>query len=388
MEEKDSIIQKSKEDFLTPKIQTKIQIHNINNLTLTPKQIESSPLIQSAPQISKFSLTKKNQEKKNDSMFYRKLSLSLIKYINSISLDKISINNRLNILKEIKNIFKYKYPYWIIRFDGSFSQTLSLENSDLDLCIFTNGIKPMFCQKKNKKYFNLVVKLLENSKLNIGTIFTKISLVPIIRTFFKETKIKTEICINDFNAYKTAQIIKMHITEIPLLRYIIIFLKQLLRCNSLNNNISGGLSSFMIFHFVFAYLQKFCKQKFNIIINIKQSNNKIYGKINELISVGEFLISFLNYFGRENKSYKINLQKNFILEKNITNYTNISESLISLKNFMNEKEEIGKKCKNFKTIAKIFKITANEIFSMKKMNYIPMKSLCKLCKKIQINEER
>ena len=386
MEEKDSITQKSKQEFLTPKTQTKIEIYNINNSILSPTQIESYPFFQSAPQISKFSLTKNNQEKNNNLIFYKRLSLSLIRYINSISLNQIAINNRLNILKEIKTIFKHKYPFWIIRFDGSFSQTLSLKNSDLDLCIFTNGIKPMFSLKKNKKYFNLVVKLLENSKLNIGNIFIKNSLVPIIRTYFKETKIKTEICVNDYNAYKTAQMIKMHITEIPLLRYIIIFLKQLLRCNSLNNNISGGLSSFMIFHFVFAYFQRFCRNKFNIIINIKQSNDKIYKKISELISIGEFLISFLNYFGRENKSYKINLQQNFILEKNITNYTNISDSLISLKNFMNEKEEIGKKCKNFKTVAKIFKITANEIISMKKMNYIPMKSLCKLCNKIQIKE--
>ena len=178
----------------------------------------------------------------------------------------------------------------------------------------------------------------------------------------------------------------MHVTEFPLLRYIIMFLKQLLRCNSLNNNISGGLSSFMIFHFVFAYFQRFCKQKFNLIININQSNDKMYKKISELISIGEFLISFLNYFGRENKSYKINLQKNYILEKTISNYTNKSGSLISLKNFMNENEEIGKKCTNFKRVAQIFKLTANEIISMKNLNYIPMKSLCKLCKKIQIIE--
>ena len=150
MEEKDSIYQKSKQQFLTPITLTKIKISNMNNSTLSPKQIESYPLIQSAPQISKFSLTKNKQEKKNNSIFYRRLSLSLIKYINSISLNQIAINNRLNILKEIKKIFKYKYPYWIIRFDGSFPQTLSLENSDIDLCIFTNGIKPMFCLKKRK----------------------------------------------------------------------------------------------------------------------------------------------------------------------------------------------------------------------------------------------
>ena len=150
MEEKDSITQKSKQEFLTPKTQTKIEIYNINNSILSPTQIESYPFFQSAPQISKFSLTKNNQEKNNNLIFYKRLSFSLIRYINSISLNQIAINNRLNILKEIKTMFKHKYPFWIIRFDGSFSQTLSLKNSDLDLCIFTNGIKPMFSLKKIK----------------------------------------------------------------------------------------------------------------------------------------------------------------------------------------------------------------------------------------------
>ena len=107
--------------------------------------------------------------------------------------------------------------------------------------------------------------------------------MPIIRGRLIETDISVDISMNNPEGVYIADIIKSHISREPILRYTILFLKEILRNNKLNSAYNGGMSFFMLFEIVFFFFQKKL-----LILNSQYELN-----------FGNFLIDFFKFYTKE-----------------------------------------------------------------------------------------
>ena len=203
----------------------------------------------------------------------------LMDYYNYIIPHNFYLTERQNTIFNITNIIKKYKPNWKVLLFGSFSQNISTVFSDLDLCIFdssenNDNIDNNSSRKRDINKLYQLMNILKKEKFYNKIILIK-ARVPILKAVCKTNNIHIDISMNHINGCQTALIIRKILEKNILMKQVIIILKVLLKMNDLNEASSGGMSSFLLFHLVFFYYNKYIKEIqekniFNQIINFNE----------------------------------------------------------------------------------------------------------------------
>ena len=315
------------------------------------------------------------KEIKNISERFPKEILDYVNYIipNTEKLDKCQ--ETINLLTEI---IKNKKPKWKVVLFGSYGQNIPTVFSDIDILIISDEYNKDF---ELKQMYNLMDILKEEGFCDqIKLVKAKVS---ILKATCINTGINVDISMNQENGYHAIGVVKKILKRYEILKPSIIILKILLKKFDLNESSSGGMPSFLLFHLLyFFYIQKYKinnigdKNEFSpnekIIINpdgniIDKEEIKNEKLIDNDINIGEFILSFLKYFGFEfdykNNGLSLN-DDNFgkIFDKNERPDIKYNK-YICVESIMEKGRDIGKSCFNYNKIVNLFKAVYDKINS-------------------------
>ena len=226
---------------------------------------------------------------------------------------------------------------------GSFAQGLDTINSDIDIAIAFDEEK--FFMSSFDALSHLYNFLGEK---DIGEMKFIDSKVPIIKITLKNTGIKIDIGINNIEGIEIAKVIRKHVTKEPILKYIIMIMKEILMQNNQNEVHNGGMSSFMLFHLVFYYYQ----QTF-----YKDKKTKIEQEMIQRTNLGSFFLGFLKFYSEfdiKKKGISI-LKGGHLYSPNQKFALNHYGEVLSLESCVDIGNDIGRHCTNFQEIAKLWK---------------------------------
>jgi len=177
----------------------------------------------------------------------------------------------------LKNLIILKFPNWRVKVFGSFPNEIFLSDSDVDIVVISNEKKECAKKTMDKLYDFLYMN---SEKFDyIKRIDAK---VPIVKLQLKETKINLDISVDRKNGYDAKRIIKKSLNDFHALKPLMYLLKYFMRQKKLNETFSGGVSSFLLFNLVLAFLQY---------------KNKTETSIN--LNLGQLLVDFFQFYGFE-----------------------------------------------------------------------------------------
>lgn len=312
---------------------------------------------------------------------YLKFHQELIDYASHIEPKESLLDKRSMTLKLFMDIIKDKYPQWDIKTFGSYAQGTQTIYSDLDLVIFKKEKEHLTDYEMLKE----ISQWLRHKQFGYNIQFIK-ARVPIIKVICQKTGISIDISVNRANGYEAAQIIRKKLEEIPVLKPIILFLKILLRVEHLNEAHIGGMSSFLLFSLVFFYYQRIVKNQQAVIDiepglasgsdqaetddddnKVTQSNSKIgkhisretLERINQNINNAKFLLGFLKFYGIvfNYKESGISLRNGGEFYYKVERDDMECSELLSVENFQDQYNDIGRSCFCFEKIRWLFKKT-------------------------------
>ena len=305
-----------------------------------------------------------------------RLHYELIDFYNFIHPSDEEQNKIKNIYLNIKNIIesKYKNKLYVVLF-GSTVTKLNLPNSDIDICVLQID--------KYTEYNDVLLKikyLLEKERClsDLKLINAKI---PIIKgKYLYEGKLyNIDISFGHkngcYNSKKIYQILKVY----PFLRILIIFLKFFLKERELNDTYTGGLSSFCLFSLVYAfflYFKKEYNEDNNNNLNVMNNNKNIFynGNYNNnnyncsYLNLGTLLIEFLNFYCFKFNYYYLGISirfGGFFYKRKDREFHNNSkddnDNILSLENWQDIEQDIGRNCFRYNEILVAFKLMYNNI---------------------------
>lgn len=312
---------------------------------------------------------------------YLKFHQELIDYASHIEPKESLLDKRSMTLKLFMDIIKDKYPQWDIKTFGSYAQGTQTIYSDLDLVIFKKEKEHLTDYEMLKE----ISQWLRRKQFGYNIQFIK-ARVPIIKVICQKTGISIDISVNRANGYEAAQIIRKKLEEIPVLKPIILFLKILLRVEHLNEAHIGGMSSFLLFSLVFFYYQRIVKNQQAVIdiepglasgsdqaetddddSKVTESNSKIgkhisretLERINKNINNAKFLLGFLKFYGIvfNYKESGISLRNGGEFYYKVERDDMECSELLSVENFQDQYNDIGRSCFCFEKIRWLFKKT-------------------------------
>ena len=149
--------------------------------------------------------------------------------------------------------------------------------------------------------------------------------------------------VNRLNGYQAMKIIKNIITDLPFTKPIIILLKFFLRQRDLNETFTGGVSSYLVFNMVYAYIQYLQRDKDESEEKIKDMN------------LGSFLIGFLKFYGYEFNYYELGISirnGGKFFKKYDTNYP--PNENLCFENFQDASIDIGRAAYQFPQVRELF----------------------------------
>ena len=152
-------------------------------------------------------------------------------------------------IRNLKDLIKEHFPDLKVKKFGSFPNKIHLPDSDVDIVVLSEN-KSMDQTKTLKK---ITQKLIDHEMVDFIKIIE--ARVPIIRATIKNTKINMDISANRKNGYEAKKVIKRVLEDFPHMRPLIYVLKYFLRQRKLNESYTGGISSFLLFNLLFAYIQ-------------------------------------------------------------------------------------------------------------------------------------
>ncbi|XP_050296070.1 terminal nucleotidyltransferase 4B-like isoform X2 [Anthonomus grandis grandis] len=184
---------------------------------------------------------------------------------------------RAEVVSNIEQIIKSKWPDAIVEVFGSYRTGLYLPTSDIDLVVIG-------------KWKNLPLRTLEQEFLEKGVaqedsikVLDKAS-VPIVKLVDKKTEIKVDISFNMSNGVKSAELIKKYVEQFPVLPKLVYVLKQFLLERDLNEVFTGGISSYSLILMCISFLQLHPRQD-----GVRLAN----------ANLGVLLIEFFELYGRK-----------------------------------------------------------------------------------------
>ena len=206
-----------------------------------------------------------------------KLHFEICDFYNYIKPLKSEHEIRLKSFSILKELITSKFPAWRVKVFGSFPNEIFLSDSDVDIVVISSERKDNAKKTMDKLYDFLYL----NSSLfdYIKRIDAK---VPIIKLQLKETKINLDISVDRKNGYDAKRIIKKSLNDFHALKPLIYLLKYFMRQKKLNETFSGGISSFLLFNLVLAFLQYKSKTDFSAGFNL-----------------GQLLVDFFQFYGFE-----------------------------------------------------------------------------------------
>ena len=320
-----------------------------------------------------------------------KFTLKILEFVKKNQPNEANINVRYEIIKKLNNAVKNILPGYKLFTFGSYFQGLSISNSDLDFeiiqikqndekdsskIIYYDNINEynknfQFFRDKEISELNCLYIILLSEKLfeDINIVHAKD--VPILKCTDKNNNIDIDISINRINGYINSKllqnILNKHLPMIP----IIIFIKLLLLKHNLNKVRKGGMSSILLFHIVYYYYLKYKKD---------QNNNIFISNEIEINKIGDIIKGFLFFYGCEFKNMDEGLEID-VKHETITTFKKFERDQNAQKlglfmiDIFNNKNNIGKKCFNYKDVRTLFQNTYNIIKNQKNIDYLIIENL-------------
>jgi non-canonical poly(A) RNA polymerase PAPD5/7 len=209
----------------------------------------------------------------------------------------------INTKKFLNSLVADILPEYELKIYGSYSTQLSLPWSDLDLVLMKKSSFQQDSDKQGNIYYNLNYlssHLINDSRFSFCKYIDSAS-VPIIKLVYKIENIdmKIDITYQDHRhqGQKCVNLIEYFKQTYEVFEYIVLFIKQILKNNQLNDPFLGGLSSYAVTLMVISFLQKEQEKPY---VDLKLSNNENLGKI---------FVEFLKYYSNfDEKKYVISIK--------------------------------------------------------------------------------
>ncbi len=283
-------------------------------------------------------ITKKSLSQKNRGIL--KLHFEIIEFYNFIKPTKKENELRIKTFNEIKKIINNIWPNWKLAIYGSFATNLNLPDSDIDILILPDINESKNSEEKIlKKISDIFIKEDKFSYIEVIKART-----PIIKSTLKETNINIDISIFRKNGYASNKIVNSIIKEIPWIKPLNYLIKYYLRQKNLNSVHQGGVSSFIIFNLLYAYIRYFFK-------------NNLYKERNT--NLGTLLIGFFQFYGFNFEYDKVGISNRFggfFYKRNKGKY------LLSLENFQDPSQDLGKSCFKFIKVIECFRMARDGLY--------------------------
>ena len=271
--------------------------------------------------------------------------------------DFIQLNNEEKELREktfnfIKNTIESKYPEYHCILYGSFKTDLSLPDSDIDVLILSKEGKEEEISK-NKITDDALKKVHELFQSTKSFSYLEVikAKVPIIKCTYKETNINVDISFFRKNGFSAVKTIEKVIESFPEIKPLMLVIKYTLRQRQLNEIYKGGVSSFIIFSLLYYFIADYRKK---IIDDIKK------GKKETELTLGHLLVEFFDYYG-----FQFNYEKLGISIRNggfIYKRTDDGKNLLSIENFQDISQDMGKSCFKFRKVVETFKFARDSLY--------------------------
>ena len=271
--------------------------------------------------------------------------------------DFIQLNDEEKKLREdtfnfIKNTIKSNYTEYNCILYWSFKTDLSLPDSDIDVLIISKEGKDEEISK-NKKLDETLKKIYELFYSTKSFSYLEIikAKVPIIKCTYKETNINVDISFFRKNGFSAVKTIEKVIDNFPEIKPLMLVIKYTLRQRQLNEIYKGGVSSFIIFSLLYYYIADFRKK---FMDDIKK------GKKETELTLGHFLLGFFDFYG-----FQFNYEKLGISIRNggfIYTRTDEGKHLLSIENFQDISQDMGKSCFKFKKVIETFKFARDSLY--------------------------
>ena len=252
---------------------------------------------------------------------YCKITENNLSILNNIRKQKL--NKLINIINEN---FKDKFDLTIGNY-GSYFTDLSIEGSDMDICIIHKAKENV-----NLNFFDELYNYLMKQKpflFNIQQIYTEIPLIKLEIDITDEikipfgncynyikyedlTRIKIDINVSDNQEYlenceKNVEYVKSMVKKFPQIRPIFLFLKRYFKNMNMNKVFFGGISSYSLFLLILNTIKSYSKYNLGI--------SQLLFKVLEKFSFFDFKGKGI---GTDNFDYKLNLDNDdetlFILD--------------------------------------------------------------------------
>jgi non-canonical poly(A) RNA polymerase PAPD5/7 len=271
--------------------------------------------------------------------------------------DFIQLNNEEKKLRDdtfnfIKTTIESNYPEYNCILYGSFKTDLSLPDSDIDVLIISKVGKEEDISKN--KILDEILKKINELLLSTKS-FSYLEIikakVPIIKCTYKETNINVDISFFRKNGFSAVKTIEKVIDNFPEIKPLMLVIKYTLRQRQLNEIYKGGVSSFIIFSMLYYYIADFRKK---IIDDIKK------GKKETELTLGHFLVGFFDFYG-----FQFNYEKLGISIRNggfIYIRTDEGKNLLSIENFQDISQDMGKSCFKFRKVIETFKFARDSLY--------------------------
>ncbi|PHZ15376.1 Nucleotidyltransferase [Rhizopus microsporus ATCC 52813] len=166
--------------------------------------------------------------------FYDSLSFDLLDVYNTLLPSRASYDQRQLFISKIRNILKTEWPDYEtgVHVFGSSINGLSMEQSDVDLCITCSKLTCIYSLSfALKKHGLQIVKLISNAK------------VPIAKVWDPELHIAGDFNLNNTLALQNTKMIKTYVSIDPRVRPLILFIKHWAKQRNINDAAQGGTIS-------------------------------------------------------------------------------------------------------------------------------------------------
>ena len=294
-----------------------------------------------------------------------KLHYEILDFCDFIKLTSEEIDLREKTFNYIKSIIEAKFEEYKCILYGSFKTQLSLPDSDIDILIveknnnidnnnlnIVNSLSSTKIKEEEKlsdiiqKIYNI---LFDTKKFSyIEMIKAK---VPIIKCTLKETEVNIDISFFRKNGSDAVETIEKIVEIFPEIRPLTLVIKYTLRQRQLNEIYKGGISSFIIFSLIYYYMSDVRKK---ILDDIQK------GKKEGELTLGHLLVGFFNFYGFMFNYDKlgISIRSGCFLYKRKEHKPNT----LSIENFQDINQDMGKNCYNFKRVVETFKNARDSLY--------------------------
>jgi non-canonical poly(A) RNA polymerase PAPD5/7 len=185
--------------------------------------------------------------------------------------------------------------------------------------------------------------------------------------------------VNRNNGVDIYKILKEILDDHPFIRPLFLLLKYALRQNDLNETYKGGVSSFLLFNMIYAYIQYLCREnKFNNknkdnSPNSSQSIQTCEDEVNQEFdysyNLGTFLIGFLKFYGFEFNYLKLGIslrnKGHFFLKREKFPYNINNDNTLCIENFQEPNRDVGKSSHQFSKVRELFQNIYRKLLSVK-----------------------